>query len=97
MILDDSNLSVGQRIKCVGASILILPILTSGYITEKSLLVSGICISPVVGTMEYIATGKIDETKNGLNAIGNINRMVANNLNNFLEIDYQLKYRDTFD
>ncbi len=93
MILDDSNLFIGQRIKNVGMTIIKVPIYTSGYITEKGLLVGGMCMFPVVGTIEYIGTGKCDKTINTLNAIGNISTMV---MNSFLEEEHQLKYTDTF-
>ncbi len=93
-MFDDSNLPAEQFFKNIGLCTITLPILTSLFVTQKSLFVAGIYISPIVGSIEYVVTGKYDETIKVVNTIGNLDNII---IDIFFEEKDQEEYRNIFE
>ncbi len=91
--LNDSKLTVLERLGNVGLGIGMIPFLVTGHVIQISSLMGALCVSPVVGTIEYIVTGKMDGTRITLNVIADIDRMI---INSNVDQKYQMSYRNIF-
>ncbi len=91
--IDDSKLSAVERIGMVGFCTIAIPCMVTVCSIQIPVLAASMCLSPIPGTVEYIATGKYKNTLKTLNNIADADRII---INNFLEPNAKIRYRNIF-
>lgn len=71
--------TVMERVGYVGLIIASSPFIITGCVVHMLTIYASLCVSPIPFTIEYIGTGKIENTKRCLNNISNIDRIIYNN------------------